>query len=288
MKKIVLLILVALSALIMSGCNETVPAGYVGKIMGKQGWEPEVYPPSKVWLSTTMTTTPEKLYLVQTTTQKFVQPIKVLLKDKLTLSAEIVFRGRITQNKKILNALFNDMPMNDKVVHTAEVYNMYGKMIVLNTAREVISKYTVDDVNKNYARITVELFDAIRPKLKGLPIDISDVTIGNIQYPKIVTEAIEKAKQRQMAIQQEKAQVQIEVTRAKGREQVALAEYKVKMLQAKQVRDYNKMISAGLTPDLIELKKIEVQMAAIKKWNGISPTTLSGNGSNLLIGIPSK
>lgn len=277
MKKIVLVLMLVLSALVMSGCNETVPAGYVGKIMGKNGWEPEVYPPSKVWLANNIwNINHEKLFLVQTTTQKFVQPIKVLLKDKLTLNAAIVFRGRITQNKKVLNALFNDMPMNDNIVRTSEVYNTYGKMIVLNTAREVISKYNVDEVNKNYERITEELYSAIKPKLKGLPIDISDVTIGDIQYPKIVTEAIEKAKQRRMLIEQEKAQVQIDVTKAKGREQVAMAEYRVKMLQAKQIRDFNKMIASGLTPDLIELKKIE-------KWNGVLPSTTLGSNTSFMV-----
>lgn len=277
MKKIVLVVMLALSAMVMTGCNEQVPAGTKGKIMGKNGWQPEVYPPSKVWLANNFwNINHEKLFLVQTTTHKFVQPIKVLLKDKLTLNAEIVFRGRVTTNAKVINALFNDMPMNDNIVTTSEVYNTYGKMVVLNTAREVISKYNVDEVNKNYERITDELYSAIKPKLKGLPIDISDVTIGDIQYPKIVTEAIEKAKQRRMLIEQEKAQVQIDVTKAKGREQVAMAEYRVKMLQAKQIRDFNKMIASGLTPDLIELKKIE-------KWNGVLPSTTLGSNTSFMV-----
>jgi len=278
MKKLILKMLLVVGVMfIFTGCNEQVPAGYVGKIMGKNGWQPEIYPPSRVWLANNFwDINKEKLFLVQTTTQKFVQPIKVLLKDKLTLTAEIVFMGRITQNKKILNGLFNDMPMNNKMIKTSEVYETYGKMVVLNTARDIISQYTVDDVNKNYQRITVELFQALIPKLKGLPISIGDVTIGHIEYPKIVTEAIEKAKQRQMLIQQEQAQVQIEVTKAKGREQVALAEYKVKMLQAKQIRDFNKMIASGLTPSLIELKKIE-------KWNGVLPSTVVGKDTSLMI-----
>jgi len=262
MKKI--LSLAILTILMFSGCNEQVPAGTKGKILGKNGWQPEVYPPSKVWVDATFTWTPEKLFLIQTTTQKFVQPIKVLLKDKLTLNAEIVFRGRVTTDEKVINALFNDMPMNDNIVTTTEVYNTYGKMVVLNTAREVISNYNVDEVNTNYARITVELYNAIKPKLKGLPIEISDVTLGNIQYPKIVTEAIEAAKQRRMEIEKEQAQVQIELTKAKGREEVAKANYRVRMLEAKQIRDYNKMINSGLTKDLIELKKIEVQMEIAK------------------------
>ena len=258
MKKIITMLLIGLS-LMFSACNETVPAGTVGKIMGKNGWQPEVYPPSKVWLSETFTTTPEKLFLVQTTTKKYVQPIKVLLKDKLTLRAEIVFRGRINSSPKIINAIFNDMTMNDNIVTTDEVYNIYGKMIVLNTAREVISKYNVDEVNKNYARITVELYNAIKPKLAGLPITISDVTIGNIEYPEIVTKAIEQAKERRMAIEKEQAQVQIELEKAKGREAVAKAEYRIRMLEAKRIRDYNKMIEQGVTNNLLKLRRLEVQ-----------------------------
>jgi regulator of protease activity HflC (stomatin/prohibitin superfamily) len=210
-------------------------------------------------LDTTFTFTPEKLFLVQTTTKKYTQPIKVLLSDKLTLKAEIVFRGRITDNDKVINYIFNDLPMNDNVVTTDEVYNTYGKMIVLNTAREVISKYNVDEVNKNYHRITIELYEAIKPKLKGLPIQISDVTIGNIEYPEIVTKAIEQAKERRMAIEKEQAQVQIELEKAKGREQVAKAEYRIKMLEAKRIRDYNKMIEQGVTPNLLKLRTLEVQ-----------------------------
>lgn len=259
MRKILSILAITLALFAFSGCNEQVEAGTKGKILGKNGWQPEVYPPSKVWVETTFTFTPEKLYLIQTTTQKYNQPIKVLLADKLTLSAEIVFRGRVTGNDKVLNGLFNDMPMNDNIVTTTEVYNTYAKQIVLNTAREVISKYNVDEVNINYARITKELYAAIKPKLNGLPIDISDVTIGNIQYPKVVTDAIEAAKERQMAIEKEEAQAQINVTKAQGREAVALANYKVKMIEAKQIRDYDKMITSGITPDLIKLKQIEVQ-----------------------------
>jgi len=258
MNKFKSLMIVSLIAIVMSitGCKQTIPAGYVGKILTTTGFEPEVYPPSRV-------TMPffgmSRLILVETTTQKFNEPIKVLLRDKLTLTAEIVFRGRITQNKKVLNSIFNDMKINNDEILTKDVYFTYGKMVILNTAREVISKYNVDEVNKNYGRITKELFNEIQPKLVGLPIDISDVTIGNIEYPKIVTEAIEKAKERRMAIEQEQAQVQIELTKAKGKEQIARAEYRIKMLEAKRQHDYNKMLSESLTPRIIKARELEIR-----------------------------
>jgi len=249
-------ILIVGMVLLISGCKETIPAGYVGKILDNGGFQPEVYPPSRI-------TMPflghSELILVETTTQKFVEPIKVLLKDKLTLNAEIVFRGRVTQNKEVLNTIFNDMKIKGEKILTEDVYFTYGKMVILNTAREVISKYSVDEVNKNYGRITKELYNELQPKLVGLPIDISDVTIGNIEYPKIVTEAIEKAKQRRMAIEQEQAQAQIELTRVRGQEQVAKAQYRIKMMEAKRQHDYNKMISASLTPRILKARELEIR-----------------------------
>lgn len=279
-------VLVAFS---MTACNELVPAGHKGKILGKAGWQPEVYPPSKVWLDNNVwNINPEKLFFIETTTRKYTQPIKVLLKDKLTLKAEIVFRGRVTGDEKVINGLFNDMPMNDNVVTTGEVYETYGKMIVLNTAREVISKYDVEEVNTNYQRITVELYNAIAPKLAGLPIDISDVTIGNIEYPKIVTAAIEEAKERRMKIEKEEAQVQIELTKKKGQEELAEADYRIKMIEAKRIRDYNAMTAKGITPDLLELRRLELRQLELEKWNGALPTTFMGANSDIPVIISTK
>ena len=281
MNKLILSV-AAIAVLTLTGCNELVPGGTKGKILGKNGWQPEVYPPSKVWVDT-FTFNPEKLFFIETTTQKFSQPITVLLKDKLSINAEIVFRGRVTENEKVINGLFNDMPMNDNIVTTSEVYETYGKMVVLNTAREVISKYDVDEVNTNYARITTELYNAISPKLVGLPIDISDVTIGNIQYPPIVTAAIEAAKERRMAIEKEEAQVQIELTKKAGQEEIAKADYAIKMLEAKRIRDYNEMTAKGITPELLKLRELELRQIELEKWNGVLPTTLMNGDVPVII-----
>jgi len=278
--KLVAMVTVVLS---LTGCYETVPPGNVGKVKGAAGFQPEVYPPSRIWLDNVLTMVPEELFLVETTTKKYAQPVTVLLQDKLTLSADVVFRGRITGSDKVLNGIFNDIKMDDNIVTVDEVYEIYGKMLVMNTAREIISKYNVDEVNKNYARITVELYNAIKPKLEGLPIEISDITLGNIQYPDIVTKAIEQAKEKQMAIEKTEAEVQIRLAEAKGREQVAEADYRIKMLEAKRVRDYNKMTAEGITDALLELRKLELKQIELEKWNGTLPSTLMGGNVPIIM-----
>lgn len=283
MKTVYKLVAMVILALSLTGCYKTVPPGNVGKVKGAAGFQPEVYPPSRIWLDNTLTMVPEELFLVETTTKKYAQPITVLLQDKLTLSADIVFRGRITGSDKVLNGIFNDIKMDDNIVTVDEVYEIYGKMLVMNTAREIISKYNVDEVNKNYARITVELYNAIKPKLEGLPIEISDITLGNIQYPDIVTKAIEQAKEKQMAIEKTEAEVQIRLAEAKGREQVAEADYRIKMLEAKRVRDYNKMTAEGITDALLELRKLELKQIELEKWNGTLPSTLMGGNVPIIM-----
>lgn len=285
MKNKIKLAVAAAAVLLFTGCYEQVGQGQVGKILGKSGFQPEVFPPSRVWVDNHLPWHYEKLVLIETTTQKFSEPFSVLLKDKLTLSADIIFRCRITSDEKELNALFNDIKVDDGLIETKEVYEIYGRMVVLNTAREIISQYNVDEVNQNYARITVELYNAIKPKLKGLPIEISDVTLGNIQYPKIVTEAIEQAKEKQMAIEKMEAEVQIKVTEAKGREELAKTEYNVKMLEAKRLRDYNKMIAEGITPDLLRLRELELKEAELTIHANIADN-LKGNQNAVYMPLP--
>jgi regulator of protease activity HflC (stomatin/prohibitin superfamily) len=286
-RKFMMFIALAALCFMTVACNEIIPAGHKGKIMGKTGFQPEIYPPSKVWLSNNLwNIVHEKLYLVQTTTKKYEQPIEILLKDKLTLKAKVVFRGRINGSDKVINSIFDDMTMDDRMVTVDEVYDVYGKMVVLNTAREIISQYNVDEVNQNYKRITIELYQALEPKLDNLPIEISDVTLGGIKYPQIVTDAIEQAKKRRMDIEKKEADVQIALTEAKGREEVAKAEYRIKMLEAKRIRDYNKMISEGVTADLLALREIELREAELAKWDGHFPlkaTTVMGTGAPVIV-----
>lgn len=255
MKNILLIISLFTLSIFNTGCTEQVPAGYKGKILGTEGYHPEVIDPSRTTVGWR-----EKLILIETTTKTWREPVTILLSDKLTLHADIKFRARITSDNKNLNAIFNDINVNnDHVVHVEDVYDVYGRMIVQNKAREIISHYTIDDINKNYSRISGELYGALQKAFLNSPLELSDVVLGNIQYPKIVTDAIDKAKQRRMEIEEEKAKTQKELIRVQGLEQIAKAQYNIKMLEAKRIRDYNKMIAEGVTPQLLELRKLEIQ-----------------------------
>lgn len=272
--------------LLTTGCHEQVPAGTKGKIMGGTGFQPEIYPPSKVWLSNNpWNVIHEKMFLMQTTTKKFSEKIQVKLsKEKLNVTVPVFFIGRIKGSDAVINTLFNDLPMNDNIVTVDEVYAVYAQQTILSTTRDVISKYNVDELPQNYGRITSEIYNAVKPKLVGVPFEMSDVMIGNIDFPPVVEKAIEIATQKRMAIEEEDAKVQIELTKAAGREEVAKAQYRIQMIEAKQIRDYNRLTAEGITKDLLALKEIELRKQELDKWNGVLPTTLMTSGKDS--GVP--
>ena len=240
----------------IQGCGfETVPPASKGKILTTSGYSPDVLEPGKYTLWGR-----DKLIVLQTNTNTYKENVQVVLQDKLTLTAEVRFRGRISGNDKIVNSMFNDVVAGeDDTVSFNEVYAVYGKMAVRNKTREIISKYNVEDVHKNYARLSGEIGQVLQGALKGTPLEISDIALGNIAYPKVVNDAVNQAKERELAIKKEQAQAEIELVKKKNEKLLAEADYQIKITKAKAIRDSNKIIGQGITSALLKLRALEVQ-----------------------------
>jgi regulator of protease activity HflC (stomatin/prohibitin superfamily) len=255
MKFTINVVLLIIMAAFLASCSwETVPPTAKGKIITTAGYDKDILEPGKYTLWGR-----DDLILLQTNTDTYRESVEVILKDKLTLSADVNFRGRIAGSEKILNSMFNDIvPGEDQLVSFAEVYRVYGRMAVRNTARSVLSQYSVEDVHKNYARLSGDIGNMLLKKLEGTPLEISDVALGNIEYPNVVTDAINAAKERDLAIKKEEAQAKINLTKKKNERLLAEANYQVEITKAKAIRDKNKIIGEGVTPELIELRRLEV------------------------------
>lgn len=255
MRYMINLFLVSMLVL-MTGCSwETVPPTAKGKILTTSGYQPDILEPGKYTLWGR-----DQLIVLQTNTNTYKENVKIVLADKLTLSAEIRFRGRIAGTDKIINSMFNDIvPGEDMVVSFNEVYAIYGRMAVRNKTREIISQYSVEDVHKNYARLSKQIGESLIENFKTTPLEVSDVALGNIAYPDVVTKAIDAAKERELAIKKEEAQAEINLTKKKNERLLAEANYQIEIIKAKAVRDKNKIIGQGVTKELLQLRALEVQ-----------------------------
>lgn len=280
-------VLAVLSVLVLAGCSfETVPPTTKGKILTTSGYTPDILEPGKYTLWGR-----DQLVLLETNTNVYKETVTVILSDKLTLTVDIRFRGRIEGNAQTINAMFNDIKAgDDRRVTFRDVYSVYGRPAVRNRTRAIISNYNVDEVHKNYARLSTEIAESLHEALKPTPLEISEVALGDIQYPKVVTEAIELAKEREMAIKQEEAQAEIELTKKKNERVLAETDYQIKITQAKAVRDSNKIIGQGVTPELLQLRALEVQEEMINALTAAGNTTFmpfnAFDNSGLLMQVP--
>lgn len=258
MRKLLSIIaLVFLASTFMTGCSwERVPPAHKGKVLTGSGYQQEVLDPGRqvVWWW-------QNLVLLDVSTQTFTENLTVILNDRLELDFEVMFRANLRSDPTIINAMFDtvDIPRNTDVVDLGRVYGVFGKMVIENKAREVLNAYTSEEVYKNYAVISDELAQAIIPELESTPIQLENVTITSMEFPKVVTEAIEVAKERELAIQKERAQNEIDLLKKENERALAEAEYQTRMTKAKTIRDESRTIAEGVTPELLQFRSLEVQ-----------------------------
>jgi len=260
----------------LAGCYEQIPPTTNGKILTPNGYKIETIPPSRTWVGWR-----EELVLLDKSVKMYKEPMTILMRDKLELSFDVKARVRIGGSDDIINAMFDDITprvlpnsisSGHKIVPISDVYTTYGRMLVRNVSRSVVSKYSIDDVNTNYENINNEIRLLLMEAFKTIPLTLDDVALGGLAYPDVVTRAVEQAKERQMGIEKEKSQVEIELTKKRGAEQLANADYRIRMIQAKTIRDENKMVSEGVTDKYLAYRRLEVQekMAEAMRSNGNS------------------
>lgn len=255
-----------LSTILVTGCSfETVEPTQKGKILTTAGYQPDILEPGKY-----TTWGRDQLVTIDASTNTYKEQIRVVLTDKLSLGVEVRFRGRLNGDKSTLNRMFSDIDVGDDHNLTfAEVYNVYGQMVVRNKVREIVSQYNADEVHQNYARLSSEVGQAILAGLEGTPLEVSDLAFGDIGYPEVILKAVADAKERELSIAKEQAQAEIELTKKKNERLLAEADYQVEITRAKAVRDKNNIIGEGVTPELIELRRLDVLLEMAKNERAV-------------------
>ena len=114
-------------------------------------------------------------------------------------------------------------------------------------------------------------------------VNILSVTIGNMEFDPVYDKALEERDLAKMAAQTEEYNKQQKIKKAEGEAEEAKIKAEgsaeqarikaqgtadAQLITATATAEANKKIADSLTPELIELKKIEAQETYTKKWNG--------------------
>lgn len=98
---------------------------------------------------------------------------------------------------------------------------------------------------------------------------MSNITLANIQYPDVITKAIEAQQERKLAIETEANNQAVEMVKKENELKLAQADYEIRMTRAKALRDENKTTAEGLNPMLLEYRRLEVLESMTKNNNAV-------------------
>lgn len=244
MKRLIMLTAALSLTLFTTGCNtEEVPPGFVGVKKTSGGIEKKILKPgnhSILWR--------DRLILIETQEKvSFESGMKIRCADRMNISLDLKVRHRLKRDAASIHMALKaqgsrikwGFRSHDKV--GALLYKPIAKVYVDHQAREiarlVVSKYPTDQVRVNRAVIKAAIFKQLVVRVKGSPIEIMEVMVSNIDPPKIISNAIEKARERKEQIQQEKADQEkktlVEQNRQKIKMQAEQNTQAMKLLQAK-------------------------------------------------------
>jgi regulator of protease activity HflC (stomatin/prohibitin superfamily) len=161
--------------------------------------------------------------------------------------------------------------------------------IVRNSLNEVASTYTVEDIyGEKKAEFLKKVEEMIETKVAPVGVEVQQFGfIGAPRVPAVIANSITAKAQ---AIQEaERANNELMTTQAEAAKKIAEADgiAKSQVLLAQGEADSNKIRQSSLTPQLLELRKLENQKAMIERWNGQLPSVEGSNGA-LMLQLPKQ
>ena len=160
--------------------------------------------------------------------------------------------------------------------------------IVRNSLNEVASTYVVEDIyGEKKTEFLRKVEQQIQDKVANVGVGVQQFGfIGAPRVPAVIAQAITAKAQ---AIQEaERAKNELATTQAEAAKKIAEAEGDAKstVTRAQGEADANRIRQSSLTPQLLELRRLENQRAYIDKWNGQLPSVQAGQGAGLLMQLP--
>ena len=160
--------------------------------------------------------------------------------------------------------------------------------VVRNSLNEVASTYPVEDI---YGERKTEFLHKVEAliQVKMAPVGVGIQQFGFIGAPRVPDVIAAAITGKAQAIQNaERAQNELAQTQAEAAKKIAEADgdAKSEVTRAQGEAEANRIRQASITPQLLELRRLENQRAFVEKWNGQLPQVESGSGSGIMLQLP--
>ena len=187
------------------------------------------------------------------------------------------YTATATSSSKDLQVVSTEVTLNFQLDATqvGEIYRtmrrQYESRIIQpyiqEAVKSVTANYDAEELITQRPAVKSELQTFVTERLAPLGMNVVELSITDFQFSATFQQAIEaKVTAVQQALEAENALVRVEFE-AKQEIAKARAEAEGLRLQKQQI-----------TPQLLELRQIEVQGRAVEKWNGVMPQVVTSGG----------
>ena len=187
------------------------------------------------------------------------------------------YNAKTTASSKDLQVVTTEVTLNYQLspAKVAEIYRTmrqeYEHRIiqpfVQEAVKSVAANFDAEQLITQRPKVKDQLQLLLSRRLEQVGIRVIELSITEFQFTQVFQDAIEaKVKAVQQALEAENALRRVEF---EARQAVVRAEAEAKSLELQK---------AQITEQLVELRRIEVQRAAVERWNGIMPTVVTGSG----------
>jgi len=273
MNRILKLSLLAAVLLLAVGCAKEVPIGYIGMVQERGGLTGQVLAPGRH--SAFHIAGGVKMILVEASENVMTEQMKILCADEMNFGFDLKIRGQIASSdgksvKKILDSKGSAaQPYNGESTRSAlsyqSLYNTYIKPQARAIARGVVSRYKTTDIRANREKIDKEIADKLKMSLEGTPMVVNMVASSNYDYPDVITQAMEKKKQREIEIDEEKAKQAVKLLQADNRQKLAQKMLIVRATEGRAEAAYLSKVSPALSSNYVKLRQIEAMAPMYEK-----------------------
>lgn len=263
-------------------CKEQVPPGFVGMCRTVDGFGDNTLPAGwhECWGSDA------SMHYLEVSDQEHVIHMSVLCQDSLNFQFDVaVLASADRSNKALMLEMFENItPENGDTISSEQIFNMYARSVVDQEARKVVSKYDTSEIVTKRPQIIEEILSSVNQSLKGTIVEVKRVTVNNLDFPAVVTQAQEEKAQRKVEIETEKAEQEKRLLKAQNALKISALQYEQQLLEASMISDANQIIGQSISPEYLawwQLKVMGEAAAGPNNWGFIPYTDFnSGMASN--------
>ena len=256
----ILVVSILFILIILSGCFDTIPTGYIG-IKTRFGKAKEGTLQEGLNLKLPFI---EKIVKIDCRIKKVESISEASTKDLQTVTTSIALNYNV--NKDIANKLYREIGVDYE--------NIIISPAILESVKSAMAQYTAEELITKRAEVSNQIQTALVEKISDKGFTVAEFNLTNINFSPEYDEAIEAKAVKQQEVVAAKAD--LEKQQIQNEKEISIAEKDAKVMELQ---------NSQVTENTLRLKELEVKKAFVDKWNGIAPNTIVGDGVNALLNL---